>query len=123
MKSFAYPSGEEVRRGDRITYHNEPGQVEFGSPRKPEMQRWIGISYTRNQVSECKHYARPDKGLRIRIRDAQFQHINGQCQRFRQRVQPVISIDKKEGTGGRFQKWRSGVAFEGPTRNGARARF
>ena len=29
MKSFAYPSGEEVRRGDRITYNNEPGRVEF----------------------------------------------------------------------------------------------
>ena len=29
MKSFAYPSGEEVRRGVRIKYPNEPGQVEF----------------------------------------------------------------------------------------------
>src|SRR5206468_11751471 len=28
MKSFVYASGEEVRRGDRITYGNEPGEVE-----------------------------------------------------------------------------------------------
>lgn len=29
MKSFVHASGEEVRRGDRITYHDEPGEVEF----------------------------------------------------------------------------------------------
>jgi hypothetical protein len=26
---FVYQSGEEVKGGDRITYHGEPGEVEF----------------------------------------------------------------------------------------------
>jgi hypothetical protein len=29
MKTFTYRSGEEVRTRDRITYHGEPGEVEF----------------------------------------------------------------------------------------------
>ena len=29
MKRFRYQSGEDVRSGDRITYHGEPGEVEF----------------------------------------------------------------------------------------------
>ncbi len=29
MKSFTYRSGQEVRSGDQITYHGEPGKVEF----------------------------------------------------------------------------------------------
>jgi hypothetical protein len=29
MRSFRYYSGEEVRKGDRITYHGESGEVEF----------------------------------------------------------------------------------------------
>jgi hypothetical protein len=29
MKSFKYRSGKEVRGGDQITYHGEPGEVEF----------------------------------------------------------------------------------------------
>ena len=29
MKTFTYCSGEEVRTRDRITYHDEPGAVEF----------------------------------------------------------------------------------------------
>jgi hypothetical protein len=29
MKLFTYHSGEEVRSGDHITYHGEPGKVEF----------------------------------------------------------------------------------------------
>ncbi len=27
--AFAYRSGEEVKSGDHITYHGEPGEVEF----------------------------------------------------------------------------------------------
>jgi hypothetical protein len=27
--SLSYTSGEEIRKGDRILYHGEPGQVEF----------------------------------------------------------------------------------------------
>ena len=27
--TFVYQSGEEVKSGDRITYHCEPGEVEF----------------------------------------------------------------------------------------------
>jgi hypothetical protein len=27
--AFIYHSGEEVKSGDRITYHGEPGEVEF----------------------------------------------------------------------------------------------
>ena len=29
MKLFRYQSGEEVRVGDKITFHGEPGEVEF----------------------------------------------------------------------------------------------
>jgi hypothetical protein len=29
MKTFTYQSGKEVRAGDQITYHREPGEVEF----------------------------------------------------------------------------------------------
>jgi hypothetical protein len=29
MTKFVYPSGEEVKRGDRIRFHGEPGEVEF----------------------------------------------------------------------------------------------
>jgi hypothetical protein len=29
MRTFRYLSGEEIRIGDRITYHNEPGEVDF----------------------------------------------------------------------------------------------
>ena len=29
MKSFNYQSGEEIRAGDKITFHREPGEVEF----------------------------------------------------------------------------------------------
>jgi hypothetical protein len=29
MRKFVYPSGEEVRPGDRIRYYREPGEVEF----------------------------------------------------------------------------------------------
>jgi hypothetical protein len=29
MKRLTYRSGEEVERGDQITYHAEPGKVEF----------------------------------------------------------------------------------------------
>jgi hypothetical protein len=29
MKTFKYPSGEEVRAGDSIIYHGEPGHVDF----------------------------------------------------------------------------------------------
>jgi hypothetical protein len=29
MKVVLYQSGDEVRRGDRIRYHGEPGEVEF----------------------------------------------------------------------------------------------
>ena len=27
--AFTYHSGEEVKGGDRVTYHGEPGEVEF----------------------------------------------------------------------------------------------
>jgi hypothetical protein len=27
--TYTYPSGEEIKRGDRITYHDVPGGVEF----------------------------------------------------------------------------------------------
>jgi hypothetical protein len=44
-------------------------------------------------------------------RDAQFQHLNRQCQEFQQRGQPVISVDsKKKETVGRYknggQEWQ-----------------
>ena len=29
MKTFIYQSGKEVKTGDRITYHGEPGEVQF----------------------------------------------------------------------------------------------
>ncbi|HKD69728.1 MAG TPA: hypothetical protein VKB84_23015 [Candidatus Binataceae bacterium] len=29
MKRFTYRCGDEIRAGDRITYHGEPGKVEF----------------------------------------------------------------------------------------------
>jgi len=29
MKSLIYPSGDEVRQGDQITYHGEPGTISF----------------------------------------------------------------------------------------------
>ena len=29
MKLFNYPSGQDVKPGDRILYHGEPGEVEF----------------------------------------------------------------------------------------------
>lgn len=29
MKRFNYELGEEVKKGDRILYHGEPGEVEF----------------------------------------------------------------------------------------------
>ena len=29
MSSLTYRSGEEIKGGDRITYHGEPGEVEF----------------------------------------------------------------------------------------------
>jgi hypothetical protein len=29
MKPFKYPSGQDVKPGDQILYHGEPGEVEF----------------------------------------------------------------------------------------------
>jgi hypothetical protein len=29
MKRFSYRSGEEIKAGDRITYHGEPAEVHF----------------------------------------------------------------------------------------------
>jgi hypothetical protein len=29
VRSFTYQSGEELRKGDRITYHGNPREVEF----------------------------------------------------------------------------------------------
>jgi hypothetical protein len=29
MKAFRYGSGDEIRTHDRVTYHGEPGEVEF----------------------------------------------------------------------------------------------
>jgi hypothetical protein len=29
VKPFIYTTGEDIRKGDRITYHGEPGEVEF----------------------------------------------------------------------------------------------
>jgi hypothetical protein len=55
MKSFAYPSGEEVRRGDRITYHNEPGQVEF-----------VVIEKTGDQAMDWYLQENPGGGFMIR---------------------------------------------------------
>jgi oxalate decarboxylase/phosphoglucose isomerase-like protein (cupin superfamily) len=26
---FFYPTGEEIKTGDRVTYHGEPGEIEF----------------------------------------------------------------------------------------------
>ena len=26
---FLYPSREEIKAGDRVTYHGEPGEIEF----------------------------------------------------------------------------------------------
>lgn len=26
---FSYQSGEKIRKGDRVTYHGEPGEIEF----------------------------------------------------------------------------------------------
>jgi len=27
--SFTYHSGQEIRKGDRVLYHDEPGEIEF----------------------------------------------------------------------------------------------
>jgi hypothetical protein len=33
---FRYQSGEEIKKGDRVTFHGEPGQIEFvADPRAP----------------------------------------------------------------------------------------
>jgi len=29
MKAFTYQSGQEIRRGDRVLFHGEPGEIEF----------------------------------------------------------------------------------------------
>jgi hypothetical protein len=29
VKRLAYVTGEDIRQGDRITYHGEPGEVDF----------------------------------------------------------------------------------------------
>ena len=34
MKRFIYQSGEEVKSGDRIAYHDSPGTVEFVAAEK-----------------------------------------------------------------------------------------
>jgi hypothetical protein len=34
MRPFVYPSGEEVKKSDRVVYHDDPGEVEFVIARK-----------------------------------------------------------------------------------------
>jgi hypothetical protein len=42
--AFVYQSGEEVKSGDRVTYHGEPGEVEFvvtNLAGDPAMDRYV----------------------------------------------------------------------------------
>jgi hypothetical protein len=53
-------------------------------------------------------------------RNAQFEHINATAADFLRRGQAVISVDtNEEGTGGRVQECRKGMAAEGYAREGA----
>lgn len=36
---FTYHSGQEIRKGDRVLYHNEPGEIEFvADPLAPDVE-------------------------------------------------------------------------------------
>jgi len=36
-----YGSGEEVKAGDRVLYHNEPGEIEFVADPEIEPESWL----------------------------------------------------------------------------------
>jgi hypothetical protein len=58
---FHYASGEEIRKGDRITFHGEPGEIEFVVDRltgDPAMD-WFEKEYGGGaMVVEPKHFGR-----------------------------------------------------------------
>ena len=67
-----YPSGEEIRRGDRVLYHGEQGRIEFvATPEDPETKWYVeqygsgcmilASSFGRVFVTECSQ----DEGLKL----------------------------------------------------------
>jgi hypothetical protein len=45
VRRLTYGAGEDIRKGDRITYHGEPGEVEFvvtGLADDPRMDWYAG---------------------------------------------------------------------------------
>ena len=58
---FVYQSGEEIRKGDRITFHGEPGEIEFVAfPQvsDPETDWYVREYGGGVMILEHKHFGR-----------------------------------------------------------------
>jgi hypothetical protein len=56
-----YMTGEEIRKGDRVLFHSEPGKIEFAvDPMTPDPDtEWYGATYGRGvMILEPKHFGR-----------------------------------------------------------------
>jgi hypothetical protein len=55
-----YRSGEEIKRGDRVLFHGEPGTIELVAtdPQDPEQAWYLKEFGGGVQVSEPKHFGR-----------------------------------------------------------------
>jgi len=42
---FFYPSGEEIKKGDRVLLHGEPGEVEFVADPADNPDDWYVVEY------------------------------------------------------------------------------
>jgi len=64
--AFTYQSGEEIKKGDRVIYHGEPGEIEFVADpliKDPETDWYVqelggGIMIIESKCLE--HYFEPD---------------------------------------------------------------
>jgi hypothetical protein len=41
---FTYQSGEEIKKGDRVLFHGEQGEIEFVVDGSSAILQWIGMS-------------------------------------------------------------------------------
>ena len=58
---FTYCSGEEIRKGDRVTFHREPGEIEFvADPHvpNPETEWYVKEFGGGVMIIEPKHFGR-----------------------------------------------------------------
>jgi hypothetical protein len=43
--AFFYPSSEEIRKGDRVLLHGEPGEIEFVADLESDPDNWYVTEY------------------------------------------------------------------------------